>query len=63
MSEIFYVQAGIGFVDKGFPVAWERVYGGVTSIFHYDGLFLDVVIWSAALFIVIFVVFKYALHW
>jgi hypothetical protein len=63
LLEVFYLQAGPGYVDKGFPMAWERVWGGVTSIYDYVGLFLDIVIWSSVLFIIIFVVFKYALGW
>lgn len=63
LSEVFYLEVGPGYVDKGFPMAWERVWGGVTSIYDYAGLFIDIVIWSSVLFIIIFVVFKYALGW
>jgi hypothetical protein len=62
LAQLFYIQVGIGYVDKGFPLAWQRIYGGVTVQTNYSYLFLNIIIWTVVLFLTLVAVTFYLRH-
>jgi len=63
LSEFFYSETGFGWVDYGFPLPWKRVYGGFSPTYNYTRLFVDVVVWTIILFVLIALTFKFGLGW
>jgi len=63
LSEFFYSEVGFGWVDYGFPLPWKRVYGGVTTMHNYVNLFVDFVVWTVILFVLIVLLFKFGFGW
>lgn len=48
----YYAPAGLGYVDRGYPLHWMRIYGGVTTQTDYVFLLADVAIWFAVCLII-----------
>ena len=63
LSSLFYAEVGFGWVDYGFPLPWKRVYGGFSPTYNYTRLFVDVVVWTIILFVLIALTFKFGLGW
>lgn len=57
-SAEFYVESYPGYEDRGFPLSWKRIYGGVDIRYDYAVLFLNILVWWIIFAVIIIVAFK-----
>ncbi|VVB54468.1 Uncharacterised protein [uncultured archaeon] len=46
-----------GYVDSGYPLPWQRVYGGVTQQINWAFALMDFILWMFAAFAVLIAIF------